>query len=746
MTDFLQDILQLMLIVSFVIVFVKGLSIITDHRIGYQWRKLLWLVLALRLLIPVNISLDQIGGQLSKYMIQITIPVSTAARNLTAPEAEFVNSPAEENAGGNDGSLPRSEAGEIQLIQDHTPVSSHANKFQEEKTITKASFSFEQIWCICWIGITALLFCYRLLQYHCVKKKLIRHATPYHFADIQDLKNRLLSEYNIHYRVPVLMNPEIKSPMLFGYGKPVILLPQTAYQEAELEMVLRHELTHLKSGDIWYKLLILLVCDIYWFNPLLLLMKKMAYQDVEYVCDKKVTDKLEWDEKTFYGRVMLATANPGRRKEAFFNTQFTGGKEVLKKRLAYIFSKSKYRYGYAVLVIVLVASSAGMLFFNITTDSKVEDTDSNVKDMDLIPTSETESAYDESAAEIPVTQEQPFTEEPVPTAITFAVSSLDNVFIGEPFLLENYYITRREIHGNIFYIDEDQVLWGCGINDYGQLGNGTVSPEISTDYTNVTKIAEKVISVDISWNGYFCIYLTSDGKLYGMGSNLIGVLGQEETRKRYSIYDYISVTTPVLLMEDVAYARAGRYSIVALKNDGSVWWWGEYKTTSSTKYYPSILGYYWQPEESESNPRKMMYTSPVKILEDCIYVTTGDYMGAAITKNGDLYTWGSNIFGQCGVTVSEEDDFVRKPQKVLENVKMVWPQNIMFNSPEGIADYYLNVNYIYNTFVELTDGTIMVCGENVGDKMKQTAVSGDLVQTCDHIYSDTFLPVELTAY
>lgn len=45
----------------------------------------------------------------------------------------------------------------------------------------------------------------------------------------------------------------------------------------------------------------------------------------------------------------------------------------------------------------------------------------------------------------------------------------------------------------------------------------------------------------------------------------------------------------------------------------------------------------------------MMFLEPHKVLENCVYVDISAWNGAAITETGDLYMWGLNIFGQCGV-------------------------------------------------------------------------------------------------
>lgn len=337
---------------------------------------------------------------------------------------------------------------------------------------------------------------------------------------------------------------------------------------------------------------------------------------------------------------------------------------------------------------------------------------------------------------------EPEKEEPAnhPVFYTKSLDALENEGELNP---ADYYITNRVTAGNHYYIDENAVLWGEGQNNYGQLGNGEVSeadPFAMT--TEPVRIAENVISVDCSGNSYFTIYLTSEGELYGMGINIAGLLDKNVLGKVSSIDDYNKVPVPVLLMEDVAYARAGRESIVALKEDGSVWWWGQYQSVYLTE--PGVYEDYWTSVEDETNKTKMLYNSPKKILDDCIYVTTGDWTGAAIGKNGDLYTWGLNVFGECGVPVSD-DDYVRVPQKVLEDVRMVWVDEIRFNNIENeIPEMMdLSTNYIMNMFVELESGEILASGQNIGMQEKTIGLTEDLQEESTYTYSDTFIPVEI---
>lgn len=184
--------------------------------------------------------------------------------------------------------------------------------------------------------------------------------------------------------------------------------------------------------------------------------------------------------------------------------------------------------------------------------------------------------------------------------------------------------------------------------------------------------------------------------------------------------------------------------IVYLKNDGSVWWQGRYEGTfhSGIVEQPS-----WARGWDAEDPFRMRAESPQKLLDDCIYVTTGNNTGAAITGEGELYTWGRNLMGECGTPVSGED-FVREPVKVLENVQMVWVDRMCFNSPEQEIPeiWHYNTTYDFNMFVRMKDGTFMAAGKGLGDKETKTVITGDLSQDQTHRYSDTFVPVRIKKY
>lgn len=742
MSAFLTGILKITLITDLTIGLVWLLSLCLRGGSGYQWRKLVWLFLGLRLLIPATISFADISGQLPLIRVELNEPVNNRQVDSAAAKANGLKEQEEagavpdswEGAGSPQDSL--AAGGEADRIAD-PGIPAAAEKGERlkadpetglpESGMFKSRLPLSVLLACFWLAGILAAARFHISQYLHTRKCLLETARPCRDKETECLAEKLFREYGINRTLPLLISDTVDTPMVTGYIKPVLLLDEASCRAPEREAMLRHELCHYKYGDLWYKLLMVAVCDLYWFNPVLRLMKRMAFCDVECVCDSRATRRMGPEEKKSYA-YMLVTRTRG--KSTAYSARFSAGRKTMKERLDNLFTDKKNKTGYAAALVLLAAVSVFSMSLVFTGKDGSDGTGSAGEEM---------AAGEEKGGKENDGEE----EHAVQPVKTFRVDSVADLYLEEPFQPELYYLTNRVTLDNHFYIDEDKVLWGYGRNSFGQLGIGKKDTD-DAYYGEPVRIAEHVVSVDQSVNGYFTIYLTEDGNLYGMGSNLMGVLGKplDAEPVLYDYSRYVRVLEPTLLMEQVAYARAGMYSIVALKEDGSVWWWGEYKALSATSYENSYADGYWAYEEWPENPRKMMYTSPRLMLEDCIYATTGNWTGAAITRDGELYTWGFNIWGQCGTPVTA-DDYVRMPQKVLGNVKMVWPERMAFSDSRTAIPEFASYNTSYNNnlFVQLKDGTLLACGLDLGTKTKTIQLEGDMLQPVTKNYSDRFVPI-----
>ena len=521
----------------------------------------------------------------------------------------------------------------------------------------------------------------------------------------------------------------IRTPMVFGILRPQIYLPVEMNPEF-YDCVLQHERMHLRRLDYLWKILAYLISIVHWVNPVVWLAYYLLCCDMEKACDEAVTEQLEPEGRQEYATALLymAVDTTARR---IFAAPVCFDEGDIKGRIRHILKGRKTAGKLAALAVELCAVVALIL---LTQRSAVTVQDS-------------EAAGDTADTTENVTAERDAEEADLPA---FYIRRAEDLQVSSPLRIEEQYITDRATAWNHYYIDADGVLWGSGYNQNGQLGNGSYETELDLGKMDAVRIADHVVSVDANLNNNFCIYLTDDGKLYGMGLNMAGLLlGKDSVKQVYSDDDNDRVCTPVLLMENVRYARAGREAIVALQEDGSVYWWGQMRTTTST--YGSDYDAYWTVEENPDNPVKMMYLEPHKVLENCVYVDISAWNGAAITENGDLYMWGLNIFGQCGVAKSENvHDFVWAPEKVLENVSMVWLEAIRQND-DGIDTELENFSwavhsYTFDNFALLQDGTLLATGENLGKDSVTTVVDGDLNQAGSHRASFGFVPVRAVVY
>lgn len=283
--------------------------------------------------------------------------------------------------------------------------------------------------------------------------------------------------------------------------------------------------------------------------------------------------------------------------------------------------------------------------------------------------------------------------------------------------IEDYYMKSCGDQFNLYTIDEDGVLWGSGHNEYAQIGLGYADEEF---HEQKSKIAEHVVHVDYSQKD-FVVYLTEEGKLYGLGNDSTYMLLQHTEMpvedlayptKRY-------VTSPALLLEDVSYARCGRDDVVALKKDGTVWTWGMIWNYQSTGY---------------------CITMPQQILTDVKMITGGWFNHAALKEDGTLWTWGYNFSGNCG---TDKATMIETPVQVAEDVQRVWTGLLNDSAKEDdITDMEeFGNDYVDNTIIEKTDGTFYACGMGVGDKSVVLPQYYE-VSELDTVCSSEFLPLD----
>jgi beta-lactamase regulating signal transducer with metallopeptidase domain len=122
----------------------------------------------------------------------------------------------------------------------------------------------------------------------------------------------LAREIGLRRTPRVWMASEIRSPAVTGLLHPTLLLPahfEQTLTARDARFVLRHELTHIKRGDLPLNALLCLLLSLHWFNPLLWLAFFKARLDREAACDAQVLDREQQPERVAYGHTLLKVEN-----------------------------------------------------------------------------------------------------------------------------------------------------------------------------------------------------------------------------------------------------------------------------------------------------------------------------------------------------------------------------------------------------------------------------------------------------
>ena len=296
------------------IVLIRALAI---HRLPKTTFLALWMIAALRLLLPFSIPLTfniHIGLDVFSDVVQ-ELPSGNIASTLPG------DSPPSYDIGT---AVP-------------SPATEHIS-------------TFEILWLV---GVLLLAIYFSISYFRSMRK--FRMSIPDNTPYIQNW----LTAHQISRPLAVRSSDLISSPLTYGILHPVILLPKKLDRndQAALKYVLTHEYVHIRRFDAITKILFAAVLCIHWFNPLVWVMYVLANRDMELSCDAWVIRMMGAKNRSSYA-LMLIKMEERRNGMSALCSHF--GKNAITERIEAImkFKKTSILACAFALVLVVGATTA----------------------------------------------------------------------------------------------------------------------------------------------------------------------------------------------------------------------------------------------------------------------------------------------------------------------------------------------------------------------------------------------------
>lgn len=280
-------------------------------RYTAKWRYYTWIALAVRMIIPVN-------PDLPVSRMEISIPTA-----LAAPAADI--------------------AGEgIPVI------------LQTEAQVRRAAgFSALDILAAVWLTVFGCIVMVHICSYFHSRRKILKNGTCVEEESVLRQLRALKRELGICKRIDAIRYRDTAGPMIIGFFRPLLVMPEGAYTEEELFFILKHELIHVKRHDTLFKFLFMAARALHWFNPAALLMQRAAVSDMEFSCDEQVVQGNSYTERKRYMETLFSTLEKQVKKTNLLTTQFYGGSRIMKRRFQNILRQSDGKRGFFLLPLAI---------------------------------------------------------------------------------------------------------------------------------------------------------------------------------------------------------------------------------------------------------------------------------------------------------------------------------------------------------------------------------------------------------
>lgn len=189
---------------------------------------------------------------------------------------------------------------------------------------------------VIWAFGFGLMIC-RWLVRHSLLTQLIKGSDKLQDPIWLAMISRCRSKFNILRSITCYVSDEISAPATSGFLRPIILLPSDSINQlepSEAEMIIAHELSHVKRCDAILTLFTELAKAIHWFNPFVYVADKKVRQSIELATDEATIERIGSDRLESYIELVLKFATRHSNRQHLGILSMAGSKSKLKQRLS----------------------------------------------------------------------------------------------------------------------------------------------------------------------------------------------------------------------------------------------------------------------------------------------------------------------------------------------------------------------------------------------------------------------------
>ncbi|WAG65937.1 phosphodiester glycosidase family protein [Clostridium estertheticum] len=340
-------------ILSLIILLFK---LLLKDKLGVRWHYAIWLILVIRLLMPYglqsSLSIFNIINFQNTTITQVPYTITYKANKI------FNNKESNTTVAPN---LVKSNLQANTSAADQIPI-------------------YLQLISCLWLLVVIIIASYTIVMTMKLKSKFKKG----HVCNNKKVLLLLLqckNKLNIKSNIRIINTNEIKTPCIYGFINPKLLLPIGIYtflNKNELEFIILHELAHVKRLDIIVSCISGALQIIHWFNPIIWYSFYKMSNDKELACDALALSHVNCENYMNYGKTIIKLLeNYKKTPQVYGMSYIINNKSQIKRRITMISLFKKNSYKWSIIPIVTLTLLGGIMLTNAKNKPVLADNKNN---------------------------------------------------------------------------------------------------------------------------------------------------------------------------------------------------------------------------------------------------------------------------------------------------------------------------------------------------------------------------------